>query len=78
MISLPALCCLCFCMSDASHDFTGHLTQLNDTNVSMFFVSCRAATDHNTDNTTAILREWLTVMQTQYHYVEWRPLDKPT
>uniref|UniRef100_A0A8C9U731 Cerebral endothelial cell adhesion molecule n=1 Tax=Scleropages formosus TaxID=113540 RepID=A0A8C9U731_SCLFO len=36
-----------------------------------------AATDHNSDNTTAILREWLTVMQKFYHYVEWRPMDKP-
>lgn len=46
--------------------------------VSLFIVFFRAATDHNIDNTTAILREWLTVMQTQYHYIEWRPSDKPT
>lgn len=46
--------------------------------VSLFIVSFRAATDHNIDNTTAILREWLTVMQTQYHYIEWRPSDKHT
>uniref|UniRef100_A0A3B5L289 Cerebral endothelial cell adhesion molecule n=1 Tax=Xiphophorus couchianus TaxID=32473 RepID=A0A3B5L289_9TELE len=25
-----------------------------------------------------ILREWLTVMQRFYHYVEWRPMDQPT
>uniref|UniRef100_A0A7N6BHD2 Glycosyl transferase family 25 domain-containing protein n=1 Tax=Anabas testudineus TaxID=64144 RepID=A0A7N6BHD2_ANATE len=37
-----------------------------------------AATDHNSDNTTAILKEWLTVMQKFYHYVEWRPMDQPT
>ncbi|XP_067086553.1 procollagen galactosyltransferase 2 [Osmerus mordax] len=36
-----------------------------------------AATDHNIDNTTAILREWLRRAQDQYHYVEWRPLDEP-
>lgn len=38
---------------------------------------CRAATDHNVDNTTAILREWLKNVQKAYHYVEWRPLDEP-
>ncbi|XP_060882684.1 procollagen galactosyltransferase 1-like [Labrus mixtus] len=31
------------------------------------------ATDHNIDNTTAILREWLIKVQNDYHYVEWRP-----
>lgn len=44
---------------------------------SLFFL-LRAATDHNSDNTTAILKEWLTVMQKFYHYVEWRPMDQPT
>uniref|UniRef100_A0A671WZ29 Cerebral endothelial cell adhesion molecule n=1 Tax=Sparus aurata TaxID=8175 RepID=A0A671WZ29_SPAAU len=37
-----------------------------------------AATDHNADNTTAVLKEWLTYMQKYYHYVEWRPMDQPT
>uniref|UniRef100_A0A7N9B1H9 Cerebral endothelial cell adhesion molecule n=1 Tax=Mastacembelus armatus TaxID=205130 RepID=A0A7N9B1H9_9TELE len=41
-------------------------------------ISVWAATDHNSDNTTAILKEWLTVMQKFYHYVEWRPMDQPT
>ncbi|XP_075903882.1 procollagen galactosyltransferase 1-like [Nelusetta ayraudi] len=34
------------------------------------------ATDHNIDNTTAILREWLIQVQNNYHYVEWRPDDE--
>ncbi|CAG06095.1 unnamed protein product, partial [Tetraodon nigroviridis] len=34
------------------------------------------ATDHNKDNTTAILRSWLIQVQNDYHYVEWRPDDK--
>lgn len=38
----------------------------------------RAATDHNSDNTTALLKEWLGVMQRFYHHVEWRPLEQPT
>ena len=41
-------------------------------------VLLRAATDHNADNTTAVLKEWLTYMQKYYHYVEWRPMDQPT
>lgn len=36
-----------------------------------------AATDHNIDNTTEVLREWLKNVQQAYHYVEWRPLDHP-
>ncbi|XP_060710887.1 procollagen galactosyltransferase 1 isoform X1 [Hemiscyllium ocellatum] len=35
------------------------------------------ATDHNVDNTTAILREWLVNVQGLYHSVEWRPMDEP-
>ncbi|XP_078082417.1 procollagen galactosyltransferase 2 [Mustelus asterias] len=41
-------------------------------------ISIWAATDHNMDNTTAVLREWLISAQRFYHYVEWRPLDEPT
>ncbi|XP_004646661.1 procollagen galactosyltransferase 2 [Octodon degus] len=36
-----------------------------------------AATDHNVDNTTEILREWLRTVQKLYHYVEWRPMEEP-
>ncbi|KAM8878717.1 procollagen galactosyltransferase 1-like isoform 1-T1 [Spinachia spinachia] len=35
------------------------------------------ATDHNIDNTTAILRDWLIKVQNDYHYVEWRPQEEP-
>uniref|UniRef100_A0A8C8A6A2 Collagen beta(1-O)galactosyltransferase 2b n=1 Tax=Oryzias sinensis TaxID=183150 RepID=A0A8C8A6A2_9TELE len=36
-----------------------------------------AATDHNVDNTTAMLREWLRKVQQVYHFVEWRPMEEP-
>lgn len=36
----------------------------------------RVATDHNIDNTTAILRDWLIQVQNYYHYVEWKPDDE--
>ncbi|KAI7798140.1 procollagen galactosyltransferase 2 [Triplophysa rosa] len=36
-----------------------------------------AAADHNVDNTTAMLRQWLKNRQNRYHYVEWRPTEEP-
>ncbi|KAK3530658.1 hypothetical protein QTP86_030920 [Hemibagrus guttatus] len=36
------------------------------------------ATDHNTDNTVFVLREWLIKVQNLYHYVEWRPQEVPS
>ncbi|GAA6068387.1 procollagen galactosyltransferase 2, partial [Tachysurus ichikawai] len=36
-----------------------------------------AATDHNLDNTTAMLKEWMNSAQRRYHYVEWRPMEQP-
>uniref|UniRef100_A0A7N8YPW8 procollagen galactosyltransferase n=1 Tax=Mastacembelus armatus TaxID=205130 RepID=A0A7N8YPW8_9TELE len=35
------------------------------------------ATDHNVDNTTSVLRDWLVKVQNLYHYVEWRPKEEP-
>ncbi|XP_030206643.1 procollagen galactosyltransferase 1 [Gadus morhua] len=35
------------------------------------------ATDHNTDNTSALLEDWLVQVQNLYHYVEWRPQEVP-
>uniref|UniRef100_A0A673MMB0 Probable inactive glycosyltransferase 25 family member 3 n=1 Tax=Sinocyclocheilus rhinocerous TaxID=307959 RepID=A0A673MMB0_9TELE len=63
---------------NAAHSLPYYLGALERLNYPKERISIWAATDHNIDNTTAILREWLTVMQTQYHYVEWRPLEKPT
>ncbi|KAF7690961.1 procollagen galactosyltransferase 1 [Silurus meridionalis] len=36
------------------------------------------ATDHNADNTTYLLRDWLVSVQKLYHYVEWRPKEQPS
>uniref|UniRef100_A0A8C5VYZ7 procollagen galactosyltransferase n=1 Tax=Microcebus murinus TaxID=30608 RepID=A0A8C5VYZ7_MICMU len=35
------------------------------------------ATDHNADNTSAVLREWLVAVKGLYHSVEWRPAEEP-
>ncbi|KAL4659186.1 procollagen galactosyltransferase 1-like [Arapaima gigas] len=40
-------------------------------------MSLWVATDHNVDNTTAMLRDWLMRVQNLYHYVEWRPREEP-
>uniref|UniRef100_A0AAY4DHS7 procollagen galactosyltransferase n=1 Tax=Denticeps clupeoides TaxID=299321 RepID=A0AAY4DHS7_9TELE len=40
-------------------------------------VALWVATDHNVDNTTALLRDWLLKVQKLYHNVEWRPQEKP-
>ncbi|KAG8574408.1 hypothetical protein GDO81_009168 [Engystomops pustulosus] len=40
-------------------------------------ISLWVATDHNVDNTSHILREWLINVQNQYHHVEWRPQEQP-
>uniref|UniRef100_A0A665TKE7 Procollagen galactosyltransferase 2-like n=1 Tax=Echeneis naucrates TaxID=173247 RepID=A0A665TKE7_ECHNA len=37
-----------------------------------------AATDHNVDNSTAMLEEWLRGVQHLYHSVEWRPSEQPS
>uniref|UniRef100_A0ACB8F099 Uncharacterized protein n=1 Tax=Sphaerodactylus townsendi TaxID=933632 RepID=A0ACB8F099_9SAUR len=39
---------------------------------------CRCATDHNVDNTTEILQEWFTAMQSQYRHIEWKAEDDPS
>lgn len=47
-----------------------------NTSYFLLFIN-RVATDHNEDNTTTILRDWLSTVQTLYHYVEWRPKEVP-
>lgn len=47
---------------------------------SLHSLSCsvyRVATDHNADNTSAVLREWLVAVKGLYHSVEWRPSEEP-
>uniref|UniRef100_A0A8C4NGT3 Glycosyl transferase family 25 domain-containing protein n=1 Tax=Eptatretus burgeri TaxID=7764 RepID=A0A8C4NGT3_EPTBU len=35
------------------------------------------ASDHNLDNTSSVLLEWLVKVQHEYHYIEWRPMEEP-
>ncbi|XP_061460460.1 inactive glycosyltransferase 25 family member 3 [Rhineura floridana] len=41
-------------------------------------ISLWCATDHNVDNTTEILHEWLTAVENDYRYIEWRSVDEPS
>ncbi|KAM4635771.1 procollagen galactosyltransferase 2 [Polymixia lowei] len=63
---------------NAAHSLPYYLGALERLNYPKDRISVWAATDHNSDNSTAMLREWLTVMQKFYHYVEWRPMEQPT
>uniref|UniRef100_A0A3B4URR6 procollagen galactosyltransferase n=1 Tax=Seriola dumerili TaxID=41447 RepID=A0A3B4URR6_SERDU len=54
--------------------FLGNIERLNYPKDRM---ALWVATDHNEDNTTAILRNWLVQVQSLYHYVEWRPKEEP-
>ncbi|XP_013856551.1 procollagen galactosyltransferase 1 [Austrofundulus limnaeus] len=63
---------------NTAHSLPYFLGALERLNYPKDRISVWTATDHNSDNTTAVLKEWLTVMQKYYHYVEWRPMDKPT
>ncbi|XP_076000821.1 procollagen galactosyltransferase 2-like [Genypterus blacodes] len=41
-------------------------------------ISIWAASDHNVDNSTALLQEWIKGVQHLYHSVEWRPTEQPS
>ncbi|XP_068608749.1 procollagen galactosyltransferase 2 [Brachionichthys hirsutus] len=63
---------------NSAHSLPYYLGALERLNYPKNRISVWAATDHNLDNTTAVLKEWLAVMQKVYHYVEWRPMEQPT
>ncbi|KAI4822997.1 hypothetical protein KUCAC02_008512 [Chaenocephalus aceratus] len=54
--------------------FLGNIERLNYPKDRM---ALWVATDHNKDNTTVILRDWLVKMQNLYHYVEWSQKRNP-
>lgn len=46
-------------------------------NISSAFWFLRCVTDHNIDNTTEILREWLVATEKHYRHVKWRAVEEP-
>ncbi|XP_069465242.1 inactive glycosyltransferase 25 family member 3 [Ambystoma mexicanum] len=63
---------------NAAHSLPEYLGALERLHYPKDRVSVWCATDHNVDNTSEILREWLTAVQKYYHAIEWRPQDEPT
>ncbi|XP_034035495.1 procollagen galactosyltransferase 2 [Thalassophryne amazonica] len=62
---------------NAAHSLTHYLGCIDRLEYPKERTAVWVATDHNVDNTTAMLREWLKSAQRAYHYVEWRPMDEP-
>ncbi|OCT85461.1 procollagen galactosyltransferase 2 [Xenopus laevis] len=62
---------------NAAHTLPYFMDCIDKLNYPKSRIAIWAATDHNIDNTTAILREWLKSVQKLYHYVEWRPMAEP-
>ncbi|XP_057697964.1 procollagen galactosyltransferase 2 [Corythoichthys intestinalis] len=62
---------------NAAHSLAQHLACIERLDYPKERIAIWAASDHNVDNTTAMLREWLKNAQRVYHYVEWRPMEEP-
>ncbi|KAM4629117.1 procollagen galactosyltransferase 2 isoform 2-T2 [Polymixia lowei] len=62
---------------NAAHSLPHYLGCIDRLDYPKERIAIWAATDHNVDNTTAMLREWLKRAQSLYHYVEWRPMEDP-
>ncbi|XP_061682146.1 procollagen galactosyltransferase 2 isoform X1 [Syngnathoides biaculeatus] len=62
---------------NAAHSLAHHLGCIERLDYPKERIAIWAASDHNVDNTTAMLREWLKNAQRVYHYVEWRPMEEP-
>ncbi|XP_061634542.1 procollagen galactosyltransferase 2 isoform X2 [Phyllopteryx taeniolatus] len=62
---------------NAAHSLAHHLGCIERLDYPKERIAIWAASDHNVDNTTAVLREWLKNAQRVYHYVEWRPMEEP-
>ncbi|KAK2916706.1 hypothetical protein QQF64_025289 [Cirrhinus molitorella] len=62
---------------NAQHSLPHFLGTIERLNYPKDRIALWVATDHNIDNTTYLLRDWLINVQKLYHYVEWRPKEEP-
>uniref|UniRef100_A0A8C6MG91 Collagen beta(1-O)galactosyltransferase 2b n=1 Tax=Nothobranchius furzeri TaxID=105023 RepID=A0A8C6MG91_NOTFU len=74
---LPPKVMIAILARNAAHSLPHHLGCIERLEYPKERIAIWAATDHNVDNTTAMLREWLKRAQRLYHYVEWRPMEEP-
>uniref|UniRef100_A0A4W4GZG1 procollagen galactosyltransferase n=1 Tax=Electrophorus electricus TaxID=8005 RepID=A0A4W4GZG1_ELEEL len=63
---------------NAEHSLPHFLGAIERLNYPKDRIALWVATDNNADNTTYLLRDWLINVQKLYHYVEWRPKEKPS
>ncbi|XP_030636801.1 procollagen galactosyltransferase 1 [Chanos chanos] len=63
---------------NSAHSLPHFLGAIDRLNYPKDRIAVWVATDHNVDNTTAMLKEWLINVQNLYHYVEWRPQEEPS
>ncbi|KAI1886511.1 hypothetical protein AGOR_G00196500 [Albula goreensis] len=61
---------------NSAHSLPHFLGTIDRLNYPKDRIALWVATDHNVDNTTEILRDWLVKVQSLYHYVEWRPQEE--
>ncbi|XP_006119070.2 inactive glycosyltransferase 25 family member 3 isoform X1 [Pelodiscus sinensis] len=62
---------------NSEHSLAHYLGALERLDYPKERISVWCATDHNSDNTTEILWEWLTAMEKHYHYIEWKSVEEP-
>ncbi|MED6253595.1 Procollagen galactosyltransferase 2 [Ataeniobius toweri] len=75
---LPPKVMIAILARNAAHSLPHYLGCIERLEYPKERIAIWAATDHNVDNTTAMLREWLKRAQHVYHYVEWRPMEEPS
>ncbi|XP_023651432.2 procollagen galactosyltransferase 1-like isoform X1 [Paramormyrops kingsleyae] len=68
---------IAFICRNAEHSLPYFLGTLDRLRYPKDRIALWVATDHNMDNSTAILQEWLVNVQSHYHNVEWRPQEGP-
>ncbi|XP_029469098.1 inactive glycosyltransferase 25 family member 3 [Rhinatrema bivittatum] len=62
---------------NAVHSLPYFLGALERLDYPKHLISIWCATDHNADNTTMVLQQWLLALHRHYHSIEWRPQDEP-
>ncbi|KAJ1133696.1 hypothetical protein NDU88_000174 [Pleurodeles waltl] len=68
---------LAFLARNAAHTLPEYLGALERLAYPKDRISVWCATDHNVDNTSEILQEWLKAVQKDYHAVEWLNQEEP-
>ncbi|XP_006024361.1 inactive glycosyltransferase 25 family member 3 [Alligator sinensis] len=63
---------------NSEHSLSHYLGALERLDYPKERISIWCVTDHNIDNTTEILREWLVATEKHYRHVKWRAVEEPS